>query len=428
MTPFCFIHAADLHLDSPFKGLTADAEQCPRIVEAVRDATFHAFDGLVNLCLQHHPLFVLLAGDVFDAGERSVRAQLRLRDGLARLAGMQPQPARAFIVHGNHDPLDGCLSAIAWPDNVHIFGDELETVSVARDEDIVATVSGVSYRTRRENRQLHRHFAKAREQPDAFRIGLLHCNVGSNPEHESYVPCESSDLLEHPIDYWALGHVHEHQTIRDTHPYVVYPGNTQGRHARELGPRGCYLVHVAEDRSARMQFVPLDAVRWCSTDLDVSDRGTIDAVDQSLVDHLHESVAAAEGRPVICRVRLTGRTGLFHELQDEAVRRELLDRGRRAGEEVEPFAWLESLEIVCRPEIDLDAQRQRHDLLGEVLRVAEELRQQPDGCGRVLNEALSELYGSPSFRGRLPELDEAQVAALLEEAEFLCADLLETSG
>src|SRR3989304_885803 len=109
MRPFSFVHAADLHLDSPFKGMTADN---PAIAHSVSSATFDTFDSLIDLCIQKQVEFLLIAGDVYDGADRSLRAQLRFRDGLARLAKNEID---SFVVHGNNDPFDSRSSAIEWP-------------------------------------------------------------------------------------------------------------------------------------------------------------------------------------------------------------------------------------------------------------------------------------------------------------------------
>src|SRR3990172_993244 len=149
MTPFSFIHAADLHLDSPFKGVIGEA---PHIAEAVYSATFDAFESLINLCIEKQVNFLLIAGDVYDGRDRSLRAQLRFRDGLERLA---ERGISAFVVHGNHDPLKGWSNQIVWPSGVHVFGaEEVETVTFAMDGKPVAFISGISYMEAQETRNL----------------------------------------------------------------------------------------------------------------------------------------------------------------------------------------------------------------------------------------------------------------------------------
>lgn len=215
---FSFIHAADLHLDSPFRGITAES---PAIAELLQSATFDVYNSLIDLCIEKQVQFLLISGDIYDGADRSLRAQLRFRDGLKRLADNNIQ---AFIVHGNHDPYKGHSKSIDWPPGVHVFNYRTaESIPVKIDDTTIAIVSGLSH----ENRNVKTNLAKKikGDNSDLFQIGLLHCNVGRNTGHEDYAPCELEDLLNIGMDYWALGHVHERKVLH-ADPYVVYPGNT----------------------------------------------------------------------------------------------------------------------------------------------------------------------------------------------------------
>ena len=131
MKSFSFIHTADLHLDSPFRGLRqVDGE----IADLLKDATFRAFDNVVELALRNKVDFLLVAGDVYDAADRSLRAQLKFADGLKKLA---VAGIRSLVCHGNHDPLDGWSASLHWPEEVHIFGPQLESVSISIGEEEV---------------------------------------------------------------------------------------------------------------------------------------------------------------------------------------------------------------------------------------------------------------------------------------------------
>ena len=91
---------------------------------------------------------------------------------------------------------------------------------------------------------------------------MLHANVGGHPDHDSYAPCSVADLAATGLDYWALGHVHTRQVLQGEDPAVVYPGNPQGRHPGETGPRGVYLVEVDDRGGIGLDFRPTDVVRW----------------------------------------------------------------------------------------------------------------------------------------------------------------------
>ena len=207
MSKLRFVHAADLHLDSPFSGLRAVAPD--EVSSTLRRATFDVYDNIVDLCIEERVDALLVAGDVYDGADRSLRAQLKFVDGLRRLdeAGI-----RSFICHGNHDPLDGWEARLDLPDGCVRFGPEVTGEPVFPKDPERATVYGISYPQRDVRENLSPRF---RDLPNGgFKIGLLHANVGGNTDHESYAPCSVSDLEETSIDYWALGHVHTRTVLR----------------------------------------------------------------------------------------------------------------------------------------------------------------------------------------------------------------------
>ncbi len=415
---FSFVHAADLHLDSPFEGITAQSQ---RVAEVLRSATFEAYDALIRLCIDRGVHFLLLAGDVYDGADRSLRAQMRFHDGLKRL---QQHGIRAFVVHGNHDPLDGRSASIRWDQVAHVFdGDEVGTEIVAVDDKPVAAVSGISYPTRDERRNLARMF-QARH-PELFQIALLHCNCGGKPGHEAYAPCSLDDLTGAGFDYWALGHVHT-QSVEHERPYVVYPGNTQGRSIREPGERGCCLVTVHDGGEVRMDRYPLDVVRWTSVPVSIREKTSIDELTDDLSASLEQTRQDADGRAVVCRVVLEGRGPLYGSLKEEKDAADLLDRLRGEGESHEPFVWVEKIENRSAPTIDLERRREVKDLLGELLVISQGLRS-GGGLGASLEEVFAELH-EHAVAGEIPGLDDLsdeELESILSDAEFLCADLLE---
>jgi len=417
MQPFSFVHAADLHLESPFQGVRAEA---PAIADCLRQATLAAYDRLIELCIERRVQFLLVAGDTYDGAYRSLHAQLRFRDGLERLA---KESIRSFVVHGNHDPADSWTSAIQWPASTRIFGSrEVETDSVRRDGHPIAQVSGISHRERKERRNLARKFSRG--DPDVFHIGLLHCNLGTNTGHDPYAPCELSDLCSVGLDYWALGHVHQRRVPNES-PHVVYPGNTQGRSIREQGERGCYVVTVDENRGVRSEFCPLDVVRWVTAEVDISGLTTIDQLDGAISDAVQDVASGARPRPVVCRFALTGRGPLYRDIQQGKALQELLERTREIFGSEEPFVWVEGAELGCRPELDIEKRREGSDFLGQLLSIAAELRESTPEIGEVRRSALSALLDNDRVKKAIGELSDAEIAELIGEAELLCVAQLE---
>jgi exonuclease SbcD len=417
MRPFSFIHAADLHLDSPFKGITADN---PAIVGSVSSATFDVFNALIDLCIQKQVEFLLVAGDVYDGVDRSLRAQLRFRDGLEKLA---KNGIESFVVHGNHDPFDSRSSAIEWPNKVNIFGcQKVETKAFERDGNPMALISGISHSRRRETQNLAKRFI--RETSELFHIGLLHCNVGSHAGYDPYAPCELSDLVNLGMDYWALGHVHENAVLCKD-PHVIYSGNTQGRSIREDGERGCYLVTVNERSITNVEFHALDSVRWLRAAVSIEGITTLDRLDAALAGAVRSLTQDADSRSVVCRIEIVGRGPMYDELRKEKAVDDLLDRTRDNFAAESPFVWIQEIEINCRPEVDLEKRRESKDFLGQVLRIVQETRNSKDTTSELLGSALSELFGNRHIQKALGEFSEVEISRILEEAELLCLNKLE---
>ncbi len=419
MRPFSFIHAADLHIDSPFRGVSADA---PAVAEALYSSTFRAFDGLMDVTLEREADFLLIAGDVYDGQDRSLRAQLRLRDGVKRLgeAGIQ-----SFIVHGNHDPLDSKVTALDWPEQAHFFGRKLESMeALGADHEPVATITGISFPKKEESRNLAAKFS--RQESGLFQIGLLHCNVGGNTGHENYAPCTLDDLRTGGMDYWALGHVHTRKILSEA-PYVVYPGNIQGRSIREAGPRGCYHVQVDEQGRVEAEFIPLDVVRWGEVRVSIQDLETVDALERALTEKLEQAVAEASGRALVCRVTVEGRGPLHAGLRRARAADDLLERLRERFSSEDPFAWVQRLTIHTRPDVDLAERMLGEDLLAEVLITADEYKKSAGGGQALYEAALADLWeNSRMARARMERPDGDEIKAILQDVEYLCLDLLES--
>jgi len=235
---FRFLHTGDLHLDSPFVGLTAEAPA--GVAETLREATLQSWQGIVQIALDERVDFMVVAGDVFEHANRTLRGQIRFRDGLADLTTAR---IPSFVVTGNHDPLSGWEPSVVWPELAHRFPARTVTsVPVIRDQDEIARIYGVSYHVRDVTVNLASRFRRETGVP--FAVGLLHSNVGGIEGVANYAPCSLADLRAADMDYWALGHIHRHAVLLSGRPTVVYCGNPQGRDPGEADARGCYLVTV----------------------------------------------------------------------------------------------------------------------------------------------------------------------------------------
>ncbi|MEB3237166.1 MAG: DNA repair exonuclease [Candidatus Sericytochromatia bacterium] len=325
MSSFTFVHAADLHLDAPFKGVS---RVDPDVAVALRDASLEAWDALVALCLREQAAFLLLAGDLHDGEMRGLRAGARLQDGLKRLADAG---CRTFIVRGNHDAVDAVSDRMPMPEGVHVFPAGMPTsVPVRLGDRHLATIHGVSHAGPAERENLARRFPVP--VGPGPHIALLHAHVGGDADHAPYAPCTVSDLAASGHDYWALGHIHRRTVRKAGRAWVVYPGNLQGRSPKpsECGPKGAMVCRVRDGLMAEPEFVPLDRWRFASERLLVPPAADLVVVRNLLRDAAEKALAEAEGRGVLLRLVLFGTCGLAHELLrpgvGESLRQILDDR------------------------------------------------------------------------------------------------------
>ncbi|NCO37699.1 MAG: DNA repair exonuclease [Armatimonadetes bacterium] len=419
MTPFRFVHCADLHIDSPFRGVeTGDAA----VAERLRRASFEAFDAVVNLCLEERVDCLLIAGDVFDSADRSLRAQFRFLDQMARLsaAGID-----SFVVHGNHDPLDGWIAELSYPERVTIFGPEVQAVPLQRRGETLAVVHGVSYPTRNVQENLALRY---RADPGAsFNIGLLHCNAGADTGHESYAPCTLQDLSAAGMDYWALGHVHRPRVLKDTSPTVCYPGTAQGRSPVETGEHGCYLAEVDETGHVSLCLVPTDSVRWQSGVVALGEDDTLGDVRTAVGQHCEALARKAAGRDLIVRLTLEGRTNVSRELHRPGVVTDLVEALRESLGTARPFVWLDRLTISTRTPVDRESRSAGQDFVGELLRQSQALAQSADGLA-ALRALLQPVFEHSRAPRHLREFSDPELAEWLSQAESRCLDLLVKEG
>jgi exonuclease SbcD len=276
-------------------------------------------------------------------------------------------------------------------------------------------------RTHREVRE--NLVARFSTPPDdsLFTIGLLHSNVGGNPNHDNYAPCTIDDLKLTGLDYWALGHVHTRQTLRRQNPAVIYPGNLQGRHPNEDGPRGCLMVEVNDEGAANTRFHALDVVRWEPANVDIADINTLDALEAAIQQKLDDLAVKAEGRDVICSLTLAGRGPMHTELVRPGTVDDLLTELRTTASE-SPWVWVERIYDLTHAELDLDARAGSDDFLGAVLRKSADVLDSDEGI-----KELAAVVGDV-FTGRkngLPAPTDEQIRNWTAEARWQLAELLE---
>lgn len=396
-----FLHAADIHLDSPLRGLDR-YEGAP--VEEIRNATRRALENLVSLATDEEVDFVILAGDLFDGEWPDFNTGLFFARQMSRLADRN---ISVYAVRGNHDAESKIARRLAWPKNVHFFSSRKPESFVVTGCD--AIVHGQSFAVRDVQDDLAAAYPLA--VGGRINIGVLHTSLDGREGHVGYAPTKLDVLKSRGYDYWALGHVHKREIVsRD--PLIVFPGNIQGRHVKESGDKGCQLVTL-ESGGLRAEHRSLDVFRWAKIQVDIAGAASLEDILERAAEGFDDARAKAEGRPVALRVVLLGR-GAAH--QSIAARPETLRNQLRASaiERGRGTIWVEDIEIGTGAEIDLKALMQRNDPVGELLSQFEAARSGDTGLLFALEVELQAL------RQKLPaELVEADDGARLGDPVYL---------
>ncbi|MEK4520983.1 DNA repair exonuclease [Psychrobacillus sp. FSL W7-1457] len=392
MAAIRFLHVADLHLDSPFKGLSSIPKNR---WQEIRESTFHAFENIIQYAVTAKPDFVLIAGDIYDGENRSLRAQHLFQRGMEALREVG---IPVFICHGNHDHLSGSWVRFQLPENVQVFGQDVETKTIAVQGNQVH-ISGFSYKERHIREAMHSYYPNASGQD--YHIGMLHGSVEGDKEHDVYAPFRQSDLIGKGYDYWALGHIHKRQVLH-MDPAIVYPGNIQSRHRNERGKKGFYEVTLSKDKTD-LQFVPCSMFIY--DQLEVSCKNIIHAnelitlVEQGLKDYVEQNGNA------IVELTLSDISEETFEMLDASSREEWLAIFQESLDKHNPFILLKDLTI------NLPASQ-----LNEAL-ILSEIWEGWDSAEWKL--AVKELYQHPKGSRYLPSIDEHFIEEVKEESKQL---------
>lgn len=371
------VHAADLHLDSPLAGLSR-YPGAP--VEQIRGATRRAFQNLVELCVSEGASLLLLAGDLFDGDWKDFTTGLFFTQ---QMQALRKANVPVVIARGNHDAASQITRYLKLPDNVHELPTQAPTSVVF--EALGVCVHGQSYGRRNETEDLARNYPLALS--GYLNIGLLHSSLSGRPGHEMYAPTNLETLRSKGYAYWALGHVHQREIV-SMEPWVVFPGNLQGRHLRELGPKGAMLLETSGGVIQQVNHRALDVVRFERCEVSVQEAWTdADQVADAAVSRVAELLAQVEERTLVVRVVVKGRTRLHAQLQREAERWEAEIRSRAYDMSQ---VWIEGVELATQGATDLERLRQRPDAVGQVLRAVGNYRSDAD-ARRSLRELFADL-------------------------------------
>ena len=414
-----FIHASDLHIDSPLRGLDR-YDGAP--VERLRSATRSALERLVDKALAEQVDFLLLAGDIYDRDWQDFHTGLFFRGQMVRLerAGI-----RCFIVQGNHDAQGVISRQLTLPSNVTVFSSRAaQTVKL---DDLSVAIHGRSFPEREVNEDLVPSYPPP--VSGYFNIGLLHTSLTGRAGHDTYAPTDLPTLVAKGYDYWALGHVHAREVLNER-PRIVFCGNLQGRHAKETGVKGCELVTVEAGR-IEAEFIALDVVRWSQLSVPLDGVDRLESLNEAFARALEPVLDGTTDRLHAVRVPLPGSPEL-HRL--EAAQPGTLAAAMHAAAQDIGTAeiWIEQVRLDLSTPLDRARAAQRQDAVGELVRLVDTIAGDDQELMRRAQVELGDLLGAMPAEvtaGDVPRLDDpAELRSLLMDAEATVLARLSASG
>ena len=358
---FRFLHTADLHLDSPLKGLAAREGNA---TDALLGASRKAFENLIRLAIDEAVDFVVIAGDVYDRDWKGYETGLFFRKGMVRL---QQAGIAVYLISGNHDAASVITRKLSLPDNVFRFSSQ--TAETHEPEQWPVAIHGMSFPNRAVEENLVLGYPDL--VADKFNLGLLHTSLAGKEGHDTYAPCSVDDLINKGYGYWALGHIHQPEVVHED-PWIVYSGNIQGRHTRECGARGCRIVTVGESLEVEAcTWHDLDVARWAQVEVDVGGVENLKEITDRIRTAAGRAVEDAEERLLALRIILTGATPIHGSLCSRPDRLEA-EVQSIADEFGEDAVWIEKVKLATKPVVTLEALAERDPLTKVVVEVAQE--------------------------------------------------------
>lgn len=361
-----FVHAADLHIDSPMRGLDR-YEGAPAL--RLRGATRRALENLVSLCIEEGASFLLLAGDVFDGSWKDFSTGLFFVEQMTRL---RQSNIPVVIVRGNHDAASAISKNLPLPSNVHeLSSKKAETFELV---DAGVCVHGQSFPQRATTDDLAARYPDA--VSGAFNIGMLHTCLDGREGHESYAPTSLDTMRGKGYDYWALGHVHAREVLSQQ-PWIVFPGNLQGRHARETGEKGASLVTVEDGVVTGVEARALDVVRWEQVVVDATEAtDALEVVDRAR-DALERCAEGCMDRLLAARVAICGTSRANSSIRRD-VSHFVAQLRAAALDGLGDAVWIEKVLIESRSTIDLARVREEVGAVGHLARRFHAIKGDPD--------------------------------------------------
>jgi exonuclease SbcD len=361
-------------------------------VEEIRGATRRAFENLVDLCLSEVADLLVIAGDLYDGDWKDYNTGLFFIRQVTRLtrAGV-----KVVWVRGNHDAASQITKRLSLPDGA--FELEVRSPQTLLFEDLGVAVHGQSYGKRDVTADLAAGYPDPRS--DLFNLGILHTALDGREGHDTYAPCSIDRLVERGYDYWALGHVHKREIVCQD-PWIIFPGNLQGRHARETGAKGATLVTVEDGSVTSVEERELDVVRWSDCPVDVSEAISAHDVVDRVRAALEAEAESVGDRLLAARIQLRGRTAADSELRSDLVRwREEI---RAAAMDTGASIWIEKIVFETQPDLDVNALIEGDDPVAHLIRAVRGVGDDDGALSEIIESMGSLTTKLPAEYRQLP--------------------------
>ena len=389
---FKFIHCADLHLGSRFSGVS---QKDPKLGKRMTESIFSSFDRIIDLAILEKADLMVISGDVFDEENETPATRYRFARALEKVK------IQCYISLGNHDFKRSWEDSIPYPENVHIFSSSETEKQIININGNQIELIGRSF----ESRNTAENYASSfYGSYDKFTIGVLHCSVDTPREYGDYAPCRLSDLLNKNVDYWALGHIHKRSELNER-PFVIYPGNIQGRNPKESGNKGAYVVSVSNGRVSETRFVPTQEILWQDIETDISGKDMQALISDISGKAKHDSILS---------IHITGKGDM------DSVLRLGLDGVIDQISKVTGCV-ISSVELSTSPATDLSKISEMNDLRSKMVAVSNKM----SGLGR--NDLIDKICltrASAEIRYIFESMSDEELRSMVQDAEMLLIEKL----
>ncbi|MCC2596788.1 DNA repair exonuclease [Pusillimonas sp. MFBS29] len=403
-----FIHAADIHLDSPLTGLSV-YQDAP--ADRLRTATREAFTRLVSLAIEASVDFMVIAGDLYDGNWKDHNTGLYF---VAQMGRLERAGIPVYLLYGNHDAESQMTRKLMMPGNVHVF--PANKAHTYTNDELKLAVHGRSFKVAATTDNLAATYPPP--VPGMFNIGVLHTALEGNAAHANYAPCSLDELQARGYQYWALGHVHEYRMWPgDT--CVVFPGNLQGRNIRETGPRGAVMVNVDAQGQIQVERLLVDVLRWHRLEVDVSACASFGQVVRTVGSSLQDLLFAHDADLLlVVRVVMQGVSAVHGELfgQEGQLRAEVLGQVAALGHD---RLWLEKVKLATQAPADADTGHDHIEALADLRTLLLQAESDPEFLESLQNELMGLVGKAPlELQDSVPWFDDIRsgdMSRLLKE-------------